>query len=70
MAAEGADYEIEDPAVSVLTAVVLYLAEGSAAAAKGIRDPRDCCGSRARSQWHRDPPLTVEEWLAARGVEL
>jgi hypothetical protein len=69
LAAEGADYEIEDPAVSVLTAVVLYLAD-ERSRGEGIRDPRELLRLAARSQWHRDPPLTVEEWLAARGVEL
>jgi hypothetical protein len=69
LAAEGADYEIDDPAVSVLTAVVLYLANDRSRG-DSIRDPRELMRLAARAQWHRDPPLMVEEWLAGRGVDL
>lgn len=67
IAAEGADYEIEDPAVSVATAVVLYLA---AKRSRGdeIRDPQEVMRLAARAQWHREPPEAVVEWLADRGV--
>ena len=67
LAAEGADYEVEDPAVSVATAVVLYLAAGRSRA-DGIRGPDELIRLAARAQWHGDPPAGVEEWLAARGV--
>lgn len=67
LAAEGADYEIEDPAVSVATAVVLYLA-AKRSSADGIRDPHELITLAARAQWHRDPPTAVVEWLDARGV--
>ena len=66
-AAEGADYEIEDPAVSVATAVVLYLA-ASGQHAEGIRDPHELIRLAAREQWHGDPPTDVVDWLATRGV--
>jgi hypothetical protein len=67
LAGEGADYEIEDPAVSVATAVVLYLA------AKGdhgddVHDARELMQLAARVQWQGDPPVGVADWLAARGV--
>lgn len=68
LAAEGADYEIEDPAVSVATAVVLYLA-AKRSNADGIRDPDELIRLAARAQWHGDPPTAVEEWLAARGAD-
>ena len=67
LAAEGADYEIEDPAVSVATAVVLYLA-AKRSSADSIRDPQELIRLAARAQWERDPPAGVVEWLEARGV--
>lgn len=68
LAAEGADYEIEDPAVSVATAVVLYLA-AKRSRADGIRDPDELIRLAVRAQWHGDPPTDVEDWLAARGAD-
>lgn len=67
IAAEGADYEIDDPAVSVATAVVLYLA-AKRGHGDDIRDPRELMRLSVRAQWHRDPPETVVEWLGDRGV--
>jgi hypothetical protein len=69
IAAEGADYEAENPAVSVALAIVLY------SAAKGgrvdyDRDPGELIALAARAQWHRDPPEAVADWLADRGVSL
>lgn len=54
LASEGADYEIEDPAVSVASAVVLYLAE-KRDHGDDVRDPRELMQLAARLQWHRDP---------------
>jgi hypothetical protein len=67
IAAEGADYEIEDPAVSVATAVVLYLA-AKRGHGDDIRDPRELMRLAVRAQWHGDPPEAVVAWLADRGV--
>jgi hypothetical protein len=67
-AAEGADYLIEDPAVSVATAVVLYLA-AKHGRAEGNRDPRELMRLAVRAQWHGDPPANVADWLAGHGVE-
>ena len=69
IAAEGADYEIEDPAVSVATAVVLYLA-AKRGHGDDIRDPQELIRLAVRAQWHGDPPEAVVEWLADRGVRL
>jgi hypothetical protein len=69
LASEGADYEIENPAVSVANAVVLYLAS-KRGQGDDIRDPREVMRLAARLQWHRDPPTSVTEWLAGRGVAL
>jgi hypothetical protein len=67
LAAEGADYEIEDPAVSVATAVVLYLA-AKRSSGDSIREPHELIRLATRAQWHGDPPTAVVEWLGARGV--
>jgi hypothetical protein len=67
LAAEGADYEIEDPAVSVATAVVLYLA-AKRSRGDGTRDPHELMRLASRALWHADPPTAVAQWLAARGV--
>jgi hypothetical protein len=67
LAAEGADYEIEDPAVSAATAVVLYLA-AKRSSGDGIRDPNELIRLAVRAQWHGDPPTAVVDWLEARGV--
>jgi hypothetical protein len=65
LAAEGADYDIEDPAVSVATAVVLYLSSERGHASYD-RDPGELIQLAVRSQWHGDPPTAVSDWLAAR----
>jgi hypothetical protein len=68
LAAEGADYAIEDPAVSVATAVVLYLA-ARPSRSESIRDPQEVMRLAARAMWHGDPPSDVADWLALRGVK-
>ena len=67
IAVEGVDVEIEDPAVSMATATILYLAHR--------RDELHAHPSRilrlaARDEWKGDPPEQVVEWLADRGVEV
>jgi hypothetical protein len=65
IAAEGADYEVEDPGVAVATAVVLYLA-GRGGQPDYDRDPDELIRLAVRAQWHGDPPHYVSEWIAAR----
>jgi hypothetical protein len=67
IAAEGADYEIENPAVSMAVAVVLYLASKHGASS-GDRKPRELLSLAARAQWRGDPPSAVADWLAERGI--
>ena len=67
LAAEGADYEIDDQSVSMATAVVLYLASKHGHAS-GDRNPRELLELAARAQWRGDPPSAVADWLADRGV--
>ena len=69
IAAEGADYEAENPAVAVALAMVLYMASRGGHA-EYDRDPGELMRLAARAQWHRDPPQAVVDWLADRGVSL
>ena len=69
LADEGADCDLGDPAVSVATAVVLYLA-AKRGHGEDVRDPREVMRLAARALWHRDPPTSVADWLADRGVDL
>jgi hypothetical protein len=57
IAVEGVDVEIEDPAVSMAAATILYLAYR-----------RDELGDEP--EWKGDPPQSVTDWLADRGVEV
>jgi hypothetical protein len=65
IAAEGADYDVDDPGVAVATAVVLYLA-ARGGQADYDRDPDELIRLAVRAQWHGDPPHYVTHWLAAR----
>jgi hypothetical protein len=67
LASEGADYEIEDPAVSVASAVVLYLA-AKRDHEEDAHDPHELMRLASRLQWHEDPPSGVADWLVARGA--
>jgi hypothetical protein len=67
IAAEGADSEIEDPAVSVATAVILYLAHRRD---ELHDDPDKILRMAARAEWKGDPPEAVLDWLADRGIEI
>jgi hypothetical protein len=65
IALEGADYDADNPAVSVATAVVLYLA-GHGGRAGFDRDPGELIQLAVRAQWHGDPPSAVADWVADR----
>ena len=67
LAVEGVDVELDDPAVAVASAVVLYLAHRR----DELRaDPEHILRLAARAEWKGDPPETVIEWLEDRGVSL
>jgi hypothetical protein len=65
LAAEGADYDVDDPAVSVATAVILYLA-----AHRGTpdydREPGKLIRLAVDTQWRGDPPRAVDDWVVRR----
>jgi len=67
IAAEGADVEIEDPAVSMAVATILYLAHRRD---ELHDDPNKVLRLAARWEWKGDPPDQVLDWLAQRGVEI
>jgi hypothetical protein len=65
VAVEGVDVELEDPAVSMAAATILYLAHR--------RDELDAAPERilrlaARAEWKGEPPHRVVDWLGERGV--
>ena len=67
IAVEGVDVELEDPAVAVASAVILYLAYRR----DELHDePEKILRLAARAEWQGDPPETVVEWLEDRGVSL
>jgi hypothetical protein len=65
IALEGTDYDAEDPAVAVASAVVLYLA-AHPREVDGGGDPGALIRHAVRAQWRGDPPRFVEDWLAGR----
>ena len=62
LAAEGADYDAENPAVAVASAVVLYLASKGGQESYD-RDPGELRRLAVRAEWHGDPPSSVADWL-------
>jgi hypothetical protein len=67
VAAEGIDAEIDDPAVSMASAAILYLARRRD---EVPADADSILRLAARAEWRGDPPQAVVDWLADRGVEL
>lgn len=67
IAVEGVDVEIDDPAVSMAAATILYLARRR----DELHDePDKILRLAARAEWKGDPPEAVRDWLADRGVEV
>jgi hypothetical protein len=67
IAVEGVDLEIDDPAVSMAAATILYLARRR----DELHDhPEKILRLAARAEWRGDPPDSVRDWLADRGVEI
>jgi hypothetical protein len=65
LAAEGVDVEVEDPSVTMASAVMLYLAHRRDEVAD---DQEHILRLSARAEWKGDPPGAVVDWLADRGV--
>ena len=67
LAVEGVDVEIDDPAVSMAAATILYLARRRD---ELHADPERILRLAARAEYKGDPAEPVLEWLADRGVEV
>jgi hypothetical protein len=67
IAVEGVDVEIDDPAVSMAAATILYLAHRRD---ELHDDPASILRLASRAEWRGDPPQRVVDWLADRGVEV
>jgi hypothetical protein len=67
IAVEGVDVEIDDPAVSMAAATILYLARRRD---ELHAEPARILRLAARAEWKGDPPEQVLDWLADRGVEV
>lgn len=67
IAVEGVDLEIDDPAVSMAAATILYVARRRDELGD---EPHKILRLAARAEWKGDPPETVRDWLADRGVEV
>ncbi len=65
IAIEGVDVDIDDPAVSMAAATILYLAHRRD---ELHAEPDRILRLAARAEWKGDPPEPVVEWLAERGV--
>lgn len=61
-ALEGTDYDVENPAVSVASAIVLYLAQHPNEIES--RNDEGVLERAVRAQWHGDTPEYVAEWLS------
>lgn len=67
IAVEGVDVEIEDPAVSMAAAAILYVAHRRDELGD---DPDKILRPAARAEWKGEPPVSVRDWLADRGIDV
>jgi hypothetical protein len=61
-ALEGADYDVEDPAVAVASAIVLYLGAHPHEVESGDED--GITQRAVSAQWRGDTPDYVDSWLS------
>jgi hypothetical protein len=67
IALEGVDFDVEDPAVQMAGAVMLYLAYRRD---EVNDDPDDVLRLAARAEYKGHPPEPIADWLADRGVKV
>jgi hypothetical protein len=65
LALEGVDFDVEDPAVQMAGAVMLYLAYRRD---EINDDPDDVLRLAARAEYKGQPPEPIADWLTDRGV--
>jgi hypothetical protein len=63
-ALEGADYDAENPAVAVASAIALYLSAHPGDIESG--DEEGITQRAVRAQWRGDTPDYVDSWLSGR----
>jgi hypothetical protein len=63
-ALEGTDYDVENPAVAVASAIALHLAAHPAEVESG--DDEGIVERAVRAQWRGDTPAYVDFWLSGR----
>ncbi|MEN3282613.1 MAG: hypothetical protein V7607_3753 [Solirubrobacteraceae bacterium] len=63
-ALEGADYDAEDPAVAVASAIALYLSAHPGEVESG--DGQGITERAVSAQWRGDTPDYVDSWLSGR----
>jgi hypothetical protein len=59
------DHDVSDPGVTLVNAVVLFLASRGGSADYD-RNPDELIQLAVRSQWHGNPPEDVRDWLEGR----
>jgi hypothetical protein len=67
LAAESVDSNVEDPAVQMAGAVIMYLAFRRD---EIDDDPDDVLRLAARAEYKGDPPDFIRDWLSDRGVKV
>ena len=67
IAEEGANVEVEDPAVSMAVATILYLAHRRDELGD---EPSKILRLAARAEWKGDPPYRVRDLLGQRGIDV
>jgi hypothetical protein len=65
LASEGVDIDVEDPAVQMAGAVMLYLAYRRD---EVTDDPDDILRLAARAEYRGTPPEPIAGWLSDRGI--
>jgi hypothetical protein len=66
-AQEGVDIELDDPAIGMAAAVILYLARRRD---ELDDEPEKILRLAARAEWRGDPPQSVLDWLSDAGIEV
>jgi hypothetical protein len=67
VATEGVDYDVEDPAVQMAAAVIVYLAYRRDEADD---DAENVLRLAARAEYKGEPPEPIRDWLSDRGVSV
>jgi hypothetical protein len=65
LAGEGVDVEVEDPAIAMASAVILYLAYRRD---ELDDEPEHILRLAARAEYKGEPPEPIVDWLSDRGV--